>query len=161
MSNNQRDDIEKLYKEMYHSMLAYAQKSLNGRILAEEAVQDTFRIACAKAENLLSCPNPKGWLLNTLKHVIRNIIRNRAYLNHLVIASLDFDENISHEKEYIDDIEIDLLFSDLADNEDYKLIKKIALDKCTILEVAEEIGISVEACHKRVQRARKRLKKQI
>ncbi|MGB8455945.1 MAG: sigma-70 family RNA polymerase sigma factor [Anaerocolumna sp.] len=161
LSNNQRDDIEKLYQEMFYSMLAYAQNALNGRALAEEAVQDTFRIACAKAENLLSSPNPKGWLLNTLKHVIRNTIRSRAYLNRLVIASLDFDENISPEKEYIDDLKIDLLFSDLADDEDYKLIKKIALDKCTILEVAEELGISVEACHKRVQRAKKRLKKRI
>ena len=161
LSNNQRDDIEKLYQEMFHPMLAYAQNALNGHALAEEAVQDTFRIACAKAENLLSSPNPKGWLLNTLKYVIRNSIRSRAYLNRLVIASLDFDENISHEKEYIDDLKIDLLFSDLADDEDYKLIKKIALDKCTILEAAEELGISLEACHKRVQRARKRLKKRI
>ncbi|WP_033165316.1 sigma-70 family RNA polymerase sigma factor [Clostridium sp. KNHs205] len=161
LSNNQRDDIEKLYQEMFHPMLVYAQNALNGQALAEEAVQDTFRIACAKAENLLSSPNPKGWLLNTLKYVIRNSIRSRANLNRLVIASLDFDENISHEKEYIDDLKIDLLFSDLADDEDYKLIKKIALDKCTILEVAEELGISLEACHKRVQRAKKRLKKRI
>lgn len=158
LSNNQRDEIEKLYREMFHSMLVYAQNALNGRALAEEAVQDTFRIACAKAEDLLSSPNPKGWLLNTLKYVIKNSIRSRAYLNRLVIASLDFDENISNEKEYIDDLKIDLLFSDLTDNEDYKLIKKIAFDKCTILEVAKELGISVEACHKRVQRARKRLK---
>lgn len=161
LSNNQRDDIAKLYQEMFHPMLAYAQSALNERALAEEVVQDTFRIACAKSENLLSSPNPKGWLLNTLKHVIRNTIRSRAYLNRLVIASLDFNENISNEKEYIDDLKIDLLFSDLANDEDYKLIKKIALDKCTIFEVAEELGISVEACHKRVQRARKRLKKRI
>lgn len=161
LSNNQRDDIEKLYQDMFHPMLVYAQNALNGQALAEEAVQDTFRIACAKAENLLASPNPKGWLLNTLKHVIRNSIRSRANLNRLVIASIDFDENISHEKEYIDDLKIDLLFSDLADDEDYKLIKKIALDKCTILEVAEELGISLEACHKRVQRAKKRLKKRI
>lgn len=161
LNNNQRDDIEKLYQEMFHPMLVYAQNALNGQALAEEAVQDTFRIACAKAENLLSSPNPKGWLLNTLKYVIRNSIRSRANLNRLVIASLDFDENISSEKEYIDDLKIDLLFSDLVDDEDYKLIKKIALDKCTILEVAEELGISLEACHKRVQRAKKRLKKRI
>ena len=161
LSNNQRDEIEKLYQEMFHPMLAYAQNALNGRALAEESVQDTFRIACVKAENLLSSPNPKGWLLNTLKYVIRNTIRSHAYLNRLVIASLDFDENISHEKEHIDDLEIDLLFSDLVDNEDYKLIKRIALDKCTILKVSQELGISVEACHKRVQRARKRLRERI
>lgn len=161
LSNNQREDIEKLYQDMFYSMLVYAQNVLNEHAIAEEAVQDTFRIACAKAEKLLSSPNPKGWLLNTLKYVIKNSIRSRAYLNRLIIASIDFDENISFDKEYKDDLKIDLLFSDLADDEDYKLIKKIALDKCSILEISEEYGISVEACHKRIQRAKKRLKKRI
>lgn len=161
LSDNQRSEIERLYKEMFHPILAYAQSALHERALAEEVVQDTFRIACAKSDNLLSSPNPKGWLLNTLKYVIRNTIRSRSYLNRLVIASLDFDENINHGKEYMDELKIDLLFSDLANDEDYKLIKKLALDKRTILEVAEELGITVEACSKRVQRAKKRLKKKI
>lgn len=54
-------------------MIAYAISALNDRSLAEEAVQDTYRIACAKADDFLSSPNPKGWLLNTLKYVIKNI----------------------------------------------------------------------------------------
>ena len=61
LSNNQREDIEKLYQDMFYSMLVYAQNVLNEHAIAEEAVQDTFRIACAKAEKLLSSPNPKGW----------------------------------------------------------------------------------------------------
>ena len=52
---------------------------------------------------------------------------------------------------------MDVLFGDVSDSEDFRLLKRIALDRCTVLEVAEELGISVETCKKRVQRARKRL----
>ncbi|MEA4895640.1 MAG: sigma-70 family RNA polymerase sigma factor [Oscillospiraceae bacterium] len=157
LTDTQRSDIEELYHEMFYPLSAYAKSSLNDRTLAEEAVQDTFRIACAKADDFLSSPNPKGWLLNTLKNVIHNAVRSRAYLNSIVVSSLDFDENIIS-----GDMEtpgVDLMFSDLTDNEDYKLLKKIALDKYSMLEAAQELGISVEACKKRVQRAKKKLQK--
>lgn len=157
LTGNQRRAIEKYYQEMFYQLSAYAQSALNDRSLAEEAVQDTFRIACAKADSFLSSPNPKGWLLNTLKNVIHNTIRSRAYLSNLVVFSMDFDENMVSEEP--DAPDIDILYSDLADNEDYRLLKKIALDKCTMLEAAKELGISVEACKKRVQRAKKKLKK--
>ena len=52
---------------------------------------------------------------------------------------------------------VDVLFGDVSDSEDFRLLKRIALDRCTVLEVAEDLGISVESCKKRVQRARKRL----
>jgi RNA polymerase sigma-70 factor (ECF subfamily) len=157
LTDNQRRVIEKLYQEMFIPLSAYAKSALNDRTLAEEAVQDTFRIACAKADAFLSSPNQKGWLLNTLKNVIHNTVRSRAYLSSLVVASIDLDENIIPGD--TDTLNVDFIYSDLADNEDYKLLKKIALDKCSILEAALELGISVEACKKRVQRAKNKLRK--
>lgn len=157
LDDNQRKAVERLYMEMYHSLSAYARSSLRDHILAEEAVQDTFRIACSKVNDFLSSPNPKGWLLNTLKYVISNMMRSRAYLNKAVISSIDLIENTAADDK--DTLDIDILYSDIANSEDYKLIKKIALDKYSMLEIAEELGISVEACKKRVQRARKKLKK--
>ena len=56
---------------------------------------------------------------------------------------------------------IDILFCDVSGSEDFQLLKRIALDRCTMLEIAEELGISVETCKKRVQRARKRLREKI
>ena len=56
---------------------------------------------------------------------------------------------------------VDLLFCDVSDSEDFRLLKQIALERCTILELSEELGVSVEACKKRVQRARKRLQKKL
>lgn len=153
LNDDQRRVIKALYLEMYLLLFSYAQNMLSDRSLAEEAVQDTFRIACTKADNLLYSPNPKGWLLNTLKYVIKNKTRSRAYL----ITSLELDENmIPGDPDVLD---IDFMYSDLTNSEDYKLLKKIALDKYSMLEAAKEMGISVEACKKRVQRAKKKLKK--
>ncbi len=157
LNDNQRRAIEKYYQEMFYPLSAYAKSALNERTLAEEAVQDTFRIACAKADDILSSPNPKGWLLNTLKNVVHNTVRSRAYLNRILVTCIDFDENILSGD--ADTPDLDCMYSDLADNEDYKLLKKIALDRYSMLEAAQELGISVEACKKRVQRAKKKLKK--
>lgn len=156
LDDNQHRFIEELYKEMYYSLSAYALSALNDRSLAEEAVQDTFRIACAKVDNFQSSVNPKGWLYNTLKYVIKNMIRSRARLNNMIISSFDFDENIDTNNS--DTSNIDLLYSDIIDSPEYKLLKKIALDKYTMLEAAQELEISVEACKKRVQRAKKKIR---
>jgi RNA polymerase sigma-70 factor (ECF subfamily) len=156
LDDNQQKAVEKLYMEMYYPLSAYAKSALRESTLAEEAVQDTYRIACSKVNDLLTSPNPKGWLLNTLKYVISNMIHNRARLNKMVISSIDLIEN--YPENNINPLDIDILYSDIANSEDYKLIKKIALDKYTMLEVAKEYGISIEASKKRVQRARKKLK---
>ncbi|MGG4093521.1 MULTISPECIES: RNA polymerase sigma factor [Paenibacillus] len=153
LNDNQRRVIKALYLEMYFLLFAYAQNMLSDRSLAEEAVQDTFRIACVKADKLLFSPNPKGWLLNTLKNVIKNKVRSQVYLRNF----LELDENVIPGNS--DALDIDFMYSDLTNSEDYKLLKKIALDKYSMLEAAKEIGISVEACKKRVQRAKKKLKK--
>jgi hypothetical protein len=94
----------------------YAQNMLDDHQLAEEAVQDTFRIACTKPNDLSPGSNPSGCLLNTLKYVIYNMIRCRAHLCSIVIAFLDSGKYII--PSVSDEPSIDLLYTDLACNED-------------------------------------------
>jgi RNA polymerase sigma-70 factor (ECF subfamily) len=138
---------------MYDPLSAYARNILINSQLAEEAVQETFSIVCAKADDLFESKNPKGWLVTTLKNVIKNMNRNKADISRLIIN----DDRFSNSRTVDDNI--DLLYSGLDKNADYQLLKRIALDRYTMLEAAQELGISVEACKKRVQRAKKRLKK--
>ena len=63
----QRKQLEQLYREMNDLLKGYAYSKLADWSRAEEAVQETFRIACGKQEILLDSENPKGWLMNTLK----------------------------------------------------------------------------------------------
>ena len=69
-------EIERLYLDLYPLLFEYARSSLSSDSLAEEAVQETFRIACQKPESLIHSPNPEGGLVNTLKNVLKNSIRN-------------------------------------------------------------------------------------
>ena len=85
MSNNAENNrmIEDLYIDMYPILLRYATNSLRNPHLAEEAVQETFRIACAKYVQLMESPNRQGWLTNALKYVIRNTRRSQTKFNSL------------------------------------------------------------------------------
>lgn len=149
--------VEQLYKELYPALHIYALRVLGESALAEEAIQDAFCIACARRDQFLTSPNPQGWIMLTLKHVMQNTLRAQAKLKALLALDAGAKQ-ASGEPELMS---VDLLFCDVSDSEDFRLLKQIALERCTILELSEELGVSVEACKKRVQRARKRLQKKL
>lgn len=158
LDKGQEAAIEELYRKMHKKMLVYAFNALKHKQLAEEAVQDIFRIACKKPNALISSENPEGWLMNTLKNVIRNIRRIQANLSNLIVSVVTAEEiDASAKLTYGDDIGFKVTYEDLLGKEDFRLLKMIA-DKYTMLEIADELGISVEACKKKVQRARKKYK---
>ena len=79
-----KETVEKLYKEMYPALHAYARRVLEDSALAEEAIQDAFCIACARRDQFLTSPNPQGWIMLTLKHVMQNTLRAQAKLKALL-----------------------------------------------------------------------------
>ena len=149
--------FDALYLEMYDMLLIYAERALdNQHALAEEAVQDTFRICWMKMDEVVVSENPKGWLLETLKNVIRNIRRSQArYANLLLALNKTFP---AADPAAEDEIGLDLAYGDLKDNPDYQLLKEFVLEHRSIKELAREREITVEACKKRIQRAKERLK---
>lgn len=159
MNARQRHEIEVLYFELFGQMRIYACSALESEALAEEAVQETFRIACMKPEQLCDSPNPRGWLFNTLKYVIQNTrkIRNRA--GNLLAEYIAHRETSQNWTE--DAVDPDLLFEDVLDSEEYRLVKAFALEGRSLLELALERGITLNACKKRLQRAREMLKQKI
>lgn len=152
-------EIEQLYLQMYDFLLEYAKSSLGSYSMAEEAVQDTFKIACQKADDLCSSKRPEGWLVNTLKNVISNMIRSRATANRILSEYI-----AAQSREYAvteDRIRFEVLYENVVDLEEFELIKEMAIDGCSHLEMAQKRGISVETCRKRVQRAKETLRKKI
>ena len=124
--------------------------------MAEEAVQETFRIACQKPESLQESPNPKGWLVNTLKYTIRNIKHNQATAQRILTQYLE--SHIKEDSFSEDTISLATLYSDIANTDDFKLLKEFAVDGRSHLEMANARGITVSACKKRVQRAKESLR---
>ena len=65
-----------------------------------------------------------------------------------------------HEPSDTDREDLDILYGTLAETEEFRLLQGIA-DGKTVLELAQERGIGLEACKKRIQRARKYLQKKL
>lgn len=152
---NQR--IAQLYLEMYDMMICYARCSFKEEPLAEEAVQETFQIACQKPTQVCESANPKGWLVNTLKFTIRNMKRSRDHTRQL-LSLVEQDESVTYSE---DRLPLRLMYEDIADSEEFKLLVEMAIEGKSHLEMATARGISVDACKKRVQRAKETLKKKL
>ena len=159
MNTEQKQQIEMLYLEMFKKLKAYAKCSLGSDALAEEAVQETFRIACQKPDALCGSANPEGWLVLTLKNTIFTIRSHQAAVKRIVEQYL-----VTQSKEVCiseDRIDLKVLYEDVADTEDFKLLFEMAVDGKSHKEMAEARGITVANCKKRLQRAKERLQKKI
>lgn len=159
MTTEQNKLIAQLYEEMFDMLLSYACASLEEAPLAEEAVQETFQISCQKPEQLLESQNPKGWLVNTLKNTIRNIKRSRDHGRQILaryLATQTSDIAFSEDR-----VRLELTYGDLAETEEFKLLREMAVEGKSHLEMAKARGISVNACKKRVQRAKEKLQEKI
>jgi len=152
-------EIERLYLQLYPLLFEYARSSLSSDSLAEEAVQDTFRIACQKPEAMINSPNPEGWIMNTLKNVLKNTIRNQNISRRILLDY--FASNINDITVTNDRVGLEILYEDVADLEEFKMVKAMALEGKSYLEMSQELGISMAACRKRMQRARETLRKKI
>ncbi len=159
MNTEYRNRIEALYLQMYRKLFAYAQSSMNNDALAEEAVQDTFVIACNKAEDVLNSPNPAGWLVNTLKNVIRNTKQSQETARR--ILSDYCSQNIQELTLYEDRPKLELLYGRLAEQKEFILLKEMAVDGRSYAEMAQDRNISIATCRKQVQRAKEYLQKKI
>ena len=134
--------IEALYLELYDKMIVYAESALGSRPLAEEAVQETFRIACQKSQSVCTSPNPQGWIFNALKFTIKNIKTDE------LIATPDH-------------VSVDVLYENVANTDDFQILKEMAIERRSHEEMAAKRGISVNACKKRVQRAKEKLQQKL
>lgn len=161
MTRAEQKTLDRLFRELYGKLLQYAFASLENEALSEDAVQDCFRIAAVKMAELSASENPQGWLMNTLKNVLRDqkrrLTRQRM---HIVRAPEgDLDET-PREKELPeeDEARFSLLYGGLVSDEDFELLKLIYARQYSVQAAAAALGLSEEACKKRLQRARARMK---
>lgn len=157
MEEQDNAQLEQLYRDMYNWLFGYANVSLSDTSRAEEAVQETFRIACDKLSVLLESENPRGWLVNTLKGVVRNLHRLYAREERLFVPLPEgtdwIDENAYHPSP-------ELLYQNLADTREFVLMRAMA-EGMTVRELAASMGVSEAACKKRIQRSRSFLREKI
>lgn len=159
MKRDQDKLIDQLFRDFYRFLLNYAQSALKNPSLAEEAVQETFAIACRRADRLYESENPRGWLVETLKFVIRNIEHRQRTANRIIVDLGGCDPDLIGGRE--DQVDPKLIYGDVGDTKEFKLVYAIAVDKKSYIEISEAEGITAPACRKRFERARKFLQKKM
>ena len=156
MNAEQRGQIGELYQQMYQRMLAYARVNMESEAMAEEVVQETFRIACQSPEKLCESPNPRGWLILSLKNTIQNTKRNQSSNRKLLDKYLMEQIRNAAARE-----KMKKLFADVEDMEEFRLLSEMVLEGKSHREIACARGITVSACKKRIERAKKILQKNL
>lgn len=159
MTAEQNKQIEALYIEMFNQLLFTAIQNEDNEALAEEAVQEVFQIACQQPEKCCNSPNPQGWLIVTLHNVICNAKRKRATAKRYLEEYLALHVREAYVSE--NRIDIDILYQNVANTEEWKLLSEMVLDGLSHQEMARRRNISVPACKKRVQRAKEDLRRRL
>lgn len=158
--------LEALYRDYFPKLLLYAKTVLQDTDRAQDVVQDTFHEAIRHIDTLTNHKNPGGWLMETLKNKIRDSERaRRRFISRFISLDSDIVENIIPSNQSLDDqLEQDdtwvrQTIEDALTPEENKLLKRLAFDKASHLEVAKEFDITVYASEKRFQRIKEKLYK--
>lgn len=151
----QEEFFTALYKEMYPSLYKIALSAIHNEDVAQDLVQESFLIASRRLDNLLSCPSPKGWLIKTLRNVIGNTYKQRAKIADLFTSLEDLGDNVGTEP----DFPVWLEYQGIIDDGSLELLMWIYCDNLSYQEAADRLGISLNACKKRIQRAKEQFKK--
>ena len=168
--------IADLYEKHSKALLKYAIRILDEQN-GEEAVQNVFWILCRKdkkdangeykIEKIMKYDDPVGWLYKTLRFSIQKIIRKKQQYTQLMVymppqADTEFGIEIGMEDfpdERPIDEDVDFLYSDLANDKEFKLIKEFSVDDKSLKTMADKYGVSIRAVEQRLYRARKKLRK--
>lgn len=164
MSPEQDELIEKLFWNSYRKLVAYANYRLNNYLMAEEVVQDTFHEAVLHIDILMSHPNPSAWLMRTLINKIHESERmRRQCLKRFISIDSALPIEVATSNDYIEQV-IDSSTPSLADKlavvlnkEELYQLKRFVFDKAPHKEIAQELGISLWAAQKRMERIWKKL----
>lgn len=159
MTAEQNQFLADKYHEKRKFLLEYAESSLHNFALSEEAVQQTFEIACRKIDDFCSSPNPDGWLTKTLSFVIRNIESRQRSERRMIAITDGYRPDLVAAPE--SPLPLRITYGPLADTPQFCLIYESEVLGRTYKEIAIDLGISETTCKKRAERARDFLRRKM
>lgn len=157
MEPDNRAMFESYYRKYYSRIVIHAYRFLQNWPMANEAAQETFLVAWRRFEVFRSSENQVGWLKVTAKNIALNMMTRALREQKLFISMCEVPENAAAEAGELP-VSVELLFQNMMTEDEIHLLKRIVLEKATYLELAKELGVSVWACQKRMQRLLKKLK---
>lgn len=159
MTAEQDKLLTERYKAKRKFLLEYAEGSLHNYALSEEAVQQTFEIACCKIDDFCNSSNPDGWLTKTLSFVIRNIESRRRSERRVITTTADYRPDLVAAPEV--PLPLRATYGSLVETPQFRLVYEAEVLGRTYKEIAKDLGITESTCKKRAERARKYLEKKL
>ena len=148
--------LEILFREHYHALLLYAYAFVKDHSESQVAVQEGFRIACSKIDEVMAAPNPVGWMKQTIKYVSLNMVK-RKKRQMLLFVSLE--ETIHSQQDSQEKLtELLDLCAGAVSKQEFALYRRVVLEGLPYSEAAKELGVSLGACYKRLERIESRLR---
>lgn len=124
MNEEQGKFLEELYHANFKRMLLELYPILKDMPSAQVAIQEAARIACQKPEEMMSSPNPAGWLRKTAGLVAKNMLREQARQKRTFLP-LEVLLPESEPSEWDDsDRELVQLCLDVVSEEDFTLFRR-------------------------------------
>ena len=150
--------LEALYQEHFQELELYAYAMVRDRGHAQSAVQEAFHIACQKIDDVMTSPNPMGWMKLAVKNVCRNMNKRRSQEMKLVLSVEDLYVEPAEPRRMESEFELMEACRQLVSPEEFEMVKSVVLDGVSYAELAERRGLSMWACYKRVERVLKKLR---
>lgn len=146
-----------LYKDHYKALFVCAYQLGIGREAAEDYVQDAFTMAIRHIDDIKINRNPRRYLKQALKNVIGYQFRSLRYAIKLQ-KRLQDELGYSQDEYFADELQLETMYRGAIDDEELNLLLRFYLDGWSQKDLAEEMGISENACKKRIRRAKDHLR---
>lgn len=163
MSPEEDRFLDNLFRQYAHELWRYAMSYLKDSSRAEEIVQDTFQTVSMRVKDLMEHESPERWLKKTAKN---KILKSEEMRRRYMYRFLSLDTEIAIELTTPEDVVEQQIpdgpspeekFKRVLTEEELYLLRRITLEKATHKAVAQELGITVWGCQKRLQRIREKL----
>lgn len=165
MNMEQEQFFETFYRENFQRLTICAFGYVGDWHIAQDVVQDAFHILLReeKEREFLASPNRMGWMRETVKNVARNAVRSRRRQARWVmsIEELDMELAAADVPDTEDEEAVLKRYAEFLSPQEIYLLRRLALDGATYTELKDELGISMWACYKRVERLEDNLAKTV
>ncbi len=150
---HKRKLINKVITENYDSILHYCIIRLDYDLFAaEDCTQDVFLLLVKKSNELDLTHNIRSWLFSSAERIVKNYLKQKAKHDIIVVCDL---ESI---KDLPSPIQPSSSKFDVLTEDEYNLLKKYYLTDCEDRnQIANEIGITVNALYKRIHDIKRKL----
>lgn len=149
-----------LYEEFFHALLAVACKYVEQEV-AKDVVQDVFFKLWSTPQKFLHTVDLRFYLYRSVQNGCLNYIRNKkveeGYRNKAEMVTEDFFYSVLQEEEIF--IRLRKAINELP--EKYRVVINLNLDGLSDKEIAERLGITLDAVKQQKKRGKERLKEHL